>query len=195
MLSIEQTAEVRQVSQTLGLMGQQAGFLSRLVSHDIRRGAAKPLSKIPKTAMKTHNSGVARAMGHKSKSMGRYYNGDEDRALVTLKKDLPPSRVDTSLIRAKEPYRKPTRTETTKMINNALLTKGDEVIGKRTRGFEGFRPPSPLHNKDDINEWCNVRRLIGIRVRREHYEIWAQNAAAVEETCERSQQAVVLTVH
>jgi hypothetical protein len=87
LLVIDKAAVNKQVLDTVKKMGDIAGYLPILLTHDIRRGGAKDLAKLPKDVMKVHDAATARAMGHNNVKTGKVYNEQEDEALNIHKAD------------------------------------------------------------------------------------------------------------
>ncbi|KIX97067.1 uncharacterized protein Z520_07181 [Fonsecaea multimorphosa CBS 102226] len=152
LLIVNKAATVGQVLLTVSSISQQAGFTTRLVSHNIRRGAAKDLARIPKKAIHTHTSSVARAIGHSDKSIGKYYNNDKDQALNILKPQIEISRIDQRLFQAPTTYPRPNRHKIHEMVQKELIAKGDEIIQNSTRGLQFFLGPRPGKNKDGFHK-------------------------------------------
>ncbi|KAK5221111.1 hypothetical protein LTR72_006670 [Exophiala xenobiotica] len=57
---IDKPAGNKQVRETIKKMGDLAGYLPTLLTHDIRRGGAKDLAKLPKDVMKVYESATSR---------------------------------------------------------------------------------------------------------------------------------------
>ncbi|EXJ84782.1 hypothetical protein A1O3_05454 [Capronia epimyces CBS 606.96] len=73
-LTLSTPARYKMAYSTILRMGDISGYLSRLLTHDIRRGAAKDLVRLPKEIMKASDAGTARALGHNDIRSTRFYN-------------------------------------------------------------------------------------------------------------------------
>ncbi|KAK5554312.1 hypothetical protein LTR46_007510 [Exophiala xenobiotica] len=182
LLVIDQPTANIQCISTMASMGRNAGFTTKLLTHDIRRGAAKDLSRIPKSAMITSGSGVARAMGHRDKTItSKYYNPDEDLPLNTLKPAVKLGRVDTRIPQATAAYQKPHKTEITELINQEIIANGDEVVQNSTRGLQFFLGTRPQRGEDGFMEHRLLREKMRRRILAKHLDEWAQRTAASKE--------------
>ncbi|KAJ9608717.1 hypothetical protein H2200_006488 [Cladophialophora chaetospira] len=195
LLNLAKPVTPHQAEATLEQMGNLAGYLPRLVAHDIRRGCAKDLAKLDKSLMKTHNSGSARAMGHQDKSMGQHYNWGKDEALVVHKANLHATAIDNALLRSHEPYQAPHKTELADQVSSFIMTKEEDVLRivddyLRThpdlatqgsqRSVHFFLAPRPRPNEDSYLEWQAVRTRIIQRVKWKARQNWEDEVAAID---------------
>ncbi|KIW25364.1 uncharacterized protein PV07_08548 [Cladophialophora immunda] len=127
-------------------------------THDVRRGTSKDLAKLPRGVMKTHNSGVARAMGHNNKSMSKFYNGDEDEALNIYKAGNEVTEIDTRILQAPVGYKRPNQLEVRKLIDDYIIANPGKLPGNQNDA-QLFIEPVPQKDHPRSKEY---KRKAGI---------------------------------
>ncbi|OQV10249.1 hypothetical protein CLAIMM_14275 [Cladophialophora immunda] len=132
-------------------------------THDVRRGTSKDLAKLPRGVMKTHNSGVARAMGHNNKSMSKFYNGDEDEALNIYKAGNEVTEIDTRILQAPVGYKRPNQLEVRKLIDDYIIANPGKLPGNQNDAQLFIEPvPQKDHPRSKEYKRWTERQKAGI---------------------------------
>jgi hypothetical protein len=153
LLVIDQAAINTQVLETIKKMGDIAGHLPILLTHDIRRGGAKDLAKLPKDVMKVHDAATARAMGHNNVRTGKVYNEQEDEALNIHKARLRTTFIDKRLPRAVAAYVPPPRRAFKKMVR--------EIYCEECRQLVYYSPSTTAQqlSRPTLTVWMNQLKI------------------------------------
>ena len=116
-LVLDQVITSYQVQWTMKSLTALTGSLVSLQSHDIRRGAAKDILKLPKHLILATDAGSARALGHTVKAQEKHYNSEEDEPLNIHKLALPITRIDKKHKESSQEYHKPTSKHQVFLVN------------------------------------------------------------------------------
>ncbi|KAK5447757.1 hypothetical protein LTS15_009255 [Exophiala xenobiotica] len=147
LLVIDKAAINKQVLDTVKKMGDLAGYLPTLLTHDIRRGGAKDLAKLPKDVMKVYDTATSRAMGLNNVRTGRVYNEQEDEALNIHKARLPTTIIDQRLPQAESAYIPPPRRVFKKMVREYIVKNVDDLLKGSSMPLAFFVGPKPKEHE------------------------------------------------
>ena len=157
-IRIDKPAPPRLINKATKKMWDISGFFPALLTHDIRRGCAKDLAKLPEDIMKASHEGPARAMGHYSIRNNKVYNSDEDEAIRTQKTKLPLTSVDTGIPQANSLYIPLPRRALMNATDKYIRTHADELFKGSSLSVTDLTGKCPEKSHPDHKEWNSIRR-------------------------------------
>ncbi|KIV77193.1 hypothetical protein PV11_09012 [Exophiala sideris] len=95
---MEKPAVTQHGKTTLSFIGDLAGYLPRLQTHDMRRGGAKDLARLGRDVFNEQHHGIAMGSGHANFKTGQVYNGQMDAPLSTFQANVPVGPIDKKLL-------------------------------------------------------------------------------------------------
>ena len=178
-------------------MGELGGYLVRLLTHNIRRGCAKDLAKLPPDVMKVHNNSVASAMGKDDAAQAAAYYHDEDEALNRHKMVPPVTAIDKRIKTLDGEYVRMRRSDRSQEIDQFVKSRPDDVAKiadsyvkyqQQVDYTRKVRPSTepidfyclPLPNKDSplFFQCQRIRLRIGRIIKEMDFDNWGEAAAA-----------------
>lgn len=160
--------------ETVKRMGDLAGYLPELLAHDVRRGSAKDLSRLPTNILRPSTEGVARAMGHTDIDANKPYNEDEDEALSVHKPALPVSAIDSTMLQATSGYNMPSHSAMSAMVSDYIRQNSATLLEDDSPPVSFFLSPAPGEDDPLYKDWKKIRKAVAKIVKTEHRDEWVK---------------------
>ncbi|KAJ9644374.1 hypothetical protein H2204_001726 [Knufia peltigerae] len=165
--------------ETIKRMGDLAGYLPELLAHDVRRGSAKDLSRLPTNILRPSTEGVARAMGHTNVEANKPYNEDEDEALSVHKPALPVSAIDSTILQVTSGYTMPSHSAMSAMVFDYIRQNSATLLEDDSPPVSFFLSPAPGEDDPMYKDWKKPRKAVAKIVKTEHRNEWVKVQSGV----------------